>query len=126
MNFVIPFALNSIRTNPTGPLLKSLNIHNSVIESPFNIMYRQNIVANDRTDALPRSGAVAGGVCGALAAVPLLAAYFFRILLPPKLQTDIGSFCDFQPLQRDEFFNILHSFNTRTLLEPIRSQTESD
>jgi hypothetical protein len=66
------------------------------------------MVANDRTDALPRSGAVAGGFCGALAAVPLLAASFFRILLPTVLQTDLKPFREiyaqattaFQHLQR--------------------------
>jgi hypothetical protein len=67
---------------------------------------------------LPRSGAVAGGVCGALAAVPLLAAHFFRILLLPELQTDLKPFheffaqttTDFQRLQRYEFLNSLHFF----------------
>jgi hypothetical protein len=76
------------------------------------------IVQNDGTDALPRSGAVAGGFCGALSAVPLLAAYFFRILLPTELQTDAQPFHDifaqattaFQPLQRYEFFHSLSLF----------------
>jgi hypothetical protein len=57
------------------------------------------MVNNDRTDALPRSGAVAGGFCGALAAVPLLAAHFFRILLPTKLQTDLKPFRAVAPKQ---------------------------
>jgi hypothetical protein len=76
------------------------------------------MVANDRTDALPRSGAVAGGFCGALSAVLLLAAYFFRILLTAKLQTDLKPFREifaqtttaFQPLQRYRIFEFLASF----------------
>jgi hypothetical protein len=75
-------------------------------------------VDNDRTDALPRSGAVAGGFCGALAAVPLLAAHFFRILLLTELQTGTQPFREifaqattaFQPLQRYKFLNSLYLF----------------
>jgi hypothetical protein len=67
---------------------------------------------------LPRSGAVAGGFCGALAAVPLLAAHFFRILLRTELQTDLKPFREifaqattaFQRLQRYEFLNSLYLF----------------
>jgi hypothetical protein len=76
------------------------------------------MVANDRTDALPRSGAVAGGFCGALSAVPLLAASFFRILLPTELQTDLKPFREifaqittaFQPSQRYKISEFLASF----------------
>jgi hypothetical protein len=51
-------------------------------------------------------------------AVLLLAAYFFRILLPTELQTDLKPFREmfpqattaFQRLQRYEFLNSLHLF----------------
>jgi hypothetical protein len=67
---------------------------------------------------LPRSGAVAGGFCGALAAVPLLAAPFFRILLLTKLQTNLKPFRemfaqlnrDFQRLQRYQISEFLVAF----------------
>lgn len=111
-------AHNSFRTNPAKTLRKSQSFHNSLTESQLHIMYIQNIVANDRTDALPRSGAVAGGFCGALSAVPLLAAYFFKILLLTELQTDLKPFRDFftqatttfQPSQRYKISEFLASF----------------
>jgi hypothetical protein len=52
------------------------------------------MVDNDRTDALPRSGAVAGGFCGALAAVPLFSTVFLNIITH-LLKTKIDNFSTF-------------------------------
>jgi hypothetical protein len=54
---------------------------------------------NDRTDALPRSGAVAGGFCGALAAVPLLAACFFKYYYLPNCKQPSNDSARFSPKQ---------------------------
>jgi hypothetical protein len=70
------FASNSIRINPTFPLPKSQNSHNSLIESEFNIMYRQNIVANACIDASPRRRAFALGLRGVGGNAIVLGSFF--------------------------------------------------
>jgi hypothetical protein len=63
------------------------------------------MVANDRTDALPRSGAVAGGFCGALSAVPLLAAYFFKYYYGPNGKQALNRSAKF-PIKQPPIFNL--------------------
>jgi hypothetical protein len=52
-----------------------------------------------RTDALPRSGAVAGGFCGALSEMPLLAAYFFKYYYLPNCKQTPNHSARFSPKQ---------------------------
>jgi hypothetical protein len=66
----------------------------------------------------PRRRAVAWGYGAGLSAVRLLAAYFFRILLPTELQTDLKPFREifaqtttaFQRLQRYQISKFLVAF----------------
>ncbi|MEO0041616.1 MAG: hypothetical protein RL329_1064 [Bacteroidota bacterium] len=54
-------------------------------------MYIQNIVANDRTDAAPRSRALRVGFARGCRAVLLFSTVFFNIIIVP-IETEIPQF----------------------------------